>query len=151
MSVTSSAQCELKTAPCHTRRTSLASWLVYAVYCDAYLRLSKAILISAKTNIRRRFLPSYIPCMDTECQQLLEQYSNSGDPDIADHLVECPDNACQARWEEMTSSLDFTHSSRKGWNLIRKLSSGQQLPSSTRPSVKTKCAFNWLLKQNLRS
>ena len=40
---------------------------------EAYLRLSKAILISAKTNIPRGVWPSYIPCMDTECQQLLEQ------------------------------------------------------------------------------
>ena len=113
---------------------------------EAYLRLSKAILISAKTNIPRGFRPSYIPCMDNECQQLLEQYSTSGDPDIADHLVECLDNARRARWEEMTSSLDFTHSSRKGWNLIRKLSSGQQLPSSTRPSVKPNAVASHLVK-----
>ena len=113
---------------------------------EAYLRLSKAILISAKTNIPRGFRPCYIPCMDTECQQLLEQYSNSGDPDIAAHLVECLDNARRARWEEMTSSLDFTHSSRKGWNLIRKLSSGQQLPSSTRPSVKPNAVASHLVK-----
>ena len=46
----------------------------------------------------------------------------------------------------MTSSLDFTHSSRKGWNLIRKLSSGQQLPSSTRPSVKTNAVASHLVK-----
>ena len=85
--------------------------------------------------------------MDTESQQLLEQYSNSGDPDIADHLVECLDNARRARWEEMTSSLDFTHSSRKGRNLIRKLSSGQQLPSSTtRPSVKPNAVASHLVK-----
>ena len=85
---------------------------------EAYSRLSKAI------HIPRGFRSSYIPCMDNECQQLLEQYSNSGDPDIADHLVECLDNARRARWEQMTSSVDCTHSSRKGWNLIRKLSSG---------------------------
>ena len=84
--------------------------------------------------------------MDTECQQLLEQYSNSCDPDIADHLVECLDNARRARWEEMTRSLDFTHSSRKGWNLIRKLSSGQQLPSSNRPSVKPNAVASHLVK-----
>ena len=81
-----------------------------------------------------------------ECQQLLEHYSNSGDPDIADHLVEYLDNARRARWEEMTSSLDVTHSSRKGWNLIRKLSSGQQITSSTRPSVKPNAVASHLVK-----
>ena len=84
--------------------------------------------------------------MDTECQQLLEQYSNSGDLDIADHLVECLDNDRRVRWEEMISSPGFTHSSQKGWNLIRKLSSGQQLPSSTRPSVKANVLASHLVK-----
>ena len=46
----------------------------------------------------------------------------------------------------MTSSLDFTHSSRKGCNLIRKLSSGQQLPSSARPSVKPNAVASHLVK-----
>ena len=113
---------------------------------EAYLRLSKAILISAKTNIPRGVRPCCIPSMDTECQQLLEQYSNSGGPDIADHLVECLDNARRARWKEMTSSVDFTHSRRKGWNLIRKFSPGQQLPSSTRPSVKPNAVVSHLVK-----
>ena len=44
----------------------------------------------------------------------------------------------------MTSILEFTHSSRKGWNLIRKLSSGQQLPSST--SVKSNAVDSQLVK-----
>ena len=46
----------------------------------------------------------------------------------------------------MTSSLDFTHSSRKGWNLIRKLGSGQQLQSSTRPSIKPNAVTSHLVK-----
>ena len=46
----------------------------------------------------------------------------------------------------MTSSLDFTHSSRKDWNLIRKLSSGQQLPNSTRPSVTPYAVASHLVK-----
>ena len=46
----------------------------------------------------------------------------------------------------MTSSLDFILSSRKGWNLIRKLSSGQQLPSSNRPSVKPNAVASHLVK-----
>lgn len=113
---------------------------------EAYSRFSKAILKSAKANIPRGFRPSYIPCLDTECQQLLEEYTNSGDPDIADHLVECLDNARRARWEETTSNLDFTHSSRKSWNLIRKLGSSQQPPNSTRPSVKPNAVASHLVK-----
>ena len=131
--------------------TKFSQQLEQSIFCipkngisvtEAYLRLSKAILISANTNIPRGFRPSYIPCMENECQQLLKQYSNSGDPDIADHLGECLDNARRVRWEEMTNSLDFTHSSRKGWNL----SSGQQPPSSTRPSVKPNAVASHLVK-----
>ena len=50
------------------------------------------------------------------------------------------------RPSHVTSSLDFTHSRRKGWNLFRKLSSGQQLPSSTRPSVKPNAVASHLVK-----
>ena len=46
----------------------------------------------------------------------------------------------------MTCSLDFTHSSPKGWNLIRKLSAGQQLPSLTGPSVKPNAVASHLVK-----
>ena len=54
-------------------------------------------------------------------QDLLKQYEDSGDPDIADHLVESLDAARRHRWEELTSKMNFTHSSRKSWALIRRL------------------------------
>jgi len=63
--------------------------------------------------------------LDEECQGLLKQYEESGDPDIADHLC----------WEELTSKMNFTHSSRKSWALIRRLGAAQQPPKSTHPSV----------------
>ena len=57
-------------------------------------------------------------------------------------------NSRRTRWEEMTSrsKLYTRDSSRKGWNLIRKLSSGQQLPSATRPSVKPNAVASHLVK-----
>ena len=33
--------------------------------------------------IKRGFRPTYTPCLDGECQDLLKQYEDSGDPDIA--------------------------------------------------------------------
>ena len=41
----------------------------------------------------------YVPCMDEEAQALQDEYEKSGDPDIADHLIEFLDAARRARWE----------------------------------------------------
>jgi len=37
--------------------------------------------------IPRGFRPTYTLCLDEECQDLLKQYEESGDRDIADHLI----------------------------------------------------------------
>jgi len=77
----------------------------------------------------------YNPSLDEECQDLLKQYEESGDPDIADHFIESLDAARRHRWEELTSKINFTHSSRKSWALIRRLGAAQQPSKSTHPSV----------------
>ena len=69
---------------------------------------------TARHSIPRGFRPTYTPCLDEECQDLLKQYEDSGDPDIADHLIESLDAARQHRWEELTSKMNFTHSGRLG-------------------------------------
>ena len=89
----------------------------------------------AHHSIPRGFGPTYTPCLDEECQDLLKQYEESGDPDIADHLIDSLDAARQHRWEELTSKMNFTHSSWKSWALIHRLGAAQQPPKSTHPSV----------------
>ena len=79
--------------------------------------------------------PMYNPCLDEECQDLLKQYEESGDPDIADHFIESLDAARRHRWEELTSKINFTHSSRKSWALIRRLGAAEQPSKSTHPSI----------------
>ena len=86
-------------------------------------------------SIPRGFRPTYTPCLDEKCQDLLKQYEKSGDPDTAEHLIESLDAARQHRWEELTSKMNFTHSSRKSWALIRRLGAAQQPPKTTHPSV----------------
>jgi len=73
--------------------------------------------------------------LDEECRDSLKQYEESGDPDIADHLIESLDAAGRHRWEELTSKMNFTHSSRKSWALIRRLGTAQQPPKSIHPSI----------------
>src|SRR5688572_19478238 len=60
----------------------------------------------------------------------------SGDPEVADHLVEMLDANRRTRWEQETSSMGFTRSSRKSWSLIRRLGSAQR-PAVLRHSLVT--------------
>ena len=90
---------------------------------------------AARHSIPRGFRPTYTPCLDEECQDLLKQYEESGNPDISDHLIESLDVARQHRWEELMPKMNFTHSIRKRWALIRRLCAAQQPPKSTHLSV----------------
>jgi len=101
---------------------------------------------AARHSIPRGFRPTYAPCLDEECQDLLKQCEDSGDPDIADHLIDSLDAARQYRWEELTSKMNFTHSSRKSWALIRRLGAAQQLPKSTHPSVSANAVATHLIQ-----
>jgi len=73
--------------------------------------------------------------MDEEAQTLLDKYEKSGDPDIADHLIESLDAARCARWEESTTRMNFSHSTQKSWALLCQLGAAQRPPQSPRPPV----------------
>ena len=55
---------------------------------ESYQRFCGAMQRAARHSIPRGFRPTYTPFLDEECQDLLRQYEESGDPDIADHLIE---------------------------------------------------------------
>jgi len=60
---------------------------------EAYSRFNHALLKAAHTAAPRGCCAIYIPCMDEEAKALLEEYETSGDPDIADQLIESLDAA----------------------------------------------------------
>src|SRR5207249_4053724 len=93
---------------------------------EAYKRFTGALFKAARSSIPRGFRPTYIPCMDSESAALLKQFEESGDPEVADHLMDSLNAARRQRWEECTSELDFTRSSRKSWGLIRRLGAAQR-------------------------
>lgn len=103
---------------------------------EAFQRLLGAIHKAAHASIPRGFRRAYIPCLTEECSALLRQFEQSKDPDVADHLIESLDAARQLRWEETTSKMSFTRSSRKSWALIRKLGAAQQPPKPSHPPVR---------------
>ena len=51
-------------------------------------RFCGAMQKAACHSIPRGFCQTYTPCLDEEYQDLLKQYEESGEPDIADHLIE---------------------------------------------------------------
>jgi len=64
---------------------------------ESYQRFCGAMQKAARHSILRGFRPTYTPCLNEQCQDLLKQYEESGDPDIADHLIESLDAARQHR------------------------------------------------------
>ena len=120
---------------------------VNVVYVEeSYTRFTGAIMKAAKHSIPRGFRPTYIPCLDEECKDLLEQYEESSDPDVADHLIEFLDAARQHRWEESISHMDSTRSSRKSWALIRRLGAAQNPPKKNHPPVRANAVAAHLIQ-----
>ena len=102
---------------------------------EAYNRFCSAFFKAAHTAIPRGYRPLYFPCLDGESAALLQAYKTSGDPEIADHLIESLTTARRKKWEETVADLNFTHSSRKCWSLIRRLGAAQKPPIQSRASV----------------
>jgi hypothetical protein len=113
---------------------------------EAYQRFTCALSKAAHQAIPRGFRPTYIPCLDAECQQLLKEYEEAGDPDVADHLIESLDAARQHRWEEVTAKMDSARSSRKSWALIRRLGAAQQPPKKNHPPVRANAVAAHLIQ-----
>jgi len=54
---------------------------------ESYQRFCGAMQKAARHSIPRGFRPTNTQCLDEECQDLVKQYEESGNPDIADHLI----------------------------------------------------------------
>lgn len=54
-------------------------------------------------------------------EELYKEFEEQGDDEISDQLLELLSAARKMKWEKRTQEMDFTHSSRKGWRLIRHL------------------------------
>uniref|UniRef100_H3ABG0 Uncharacterized protein n=1 Tax=Latimeria chalumnae TaxID=7897 RepID=H3ABG0_LATCH len=113
---------------------------------ESYKRFCGALYKAAQSSVPRGFHPLYTPCLDGECAALLDEYEKSGDPDIADYLLESLDAARRNHWEDLTSRLNFTHSSRRSWGLIHHLGVAQCPPAQARPSVSVNAIVSHLLK-----
>lgn len=109
-----------------------ADWQEFAKYVDAEIRFVPCevknfhrfigvIKSAAKKSIPRGFRKKYIPGWTADMEVMFREYETGNDPEIADELLELLLAAKRMKWEEATSNMDFKRSSRKSWNLLRKL------------------------------
>ena len=92
---------------------------------DAYCQFISAIIKTAKQHIPRGHRKIYIPGWDNECDDLAEKHhaatTEQEKHDTATALMEHLDSARQERLVETVQAIDFTHSSRKAWSVVRRL------------------------------
>jgi len=98
------------------------------IFIESRGGLSKA----AHATIPRVVRHLYIPCIEKESAELLKQYEESGEPDVTDHLIELLNAAWRTRWDEATSQMNFTRSSRKSWALMHQLGAAQRPAKASR-------------------
>lgn len=100
---------------------------------DAYDSYCKMLLAAAKNNIPRGVRKAYVPCWDDECEHLLRSHTEaqtSEDRDkAADDLFCRLNEKRRQRWTETVESIDFTHSSRRGWQTLNKLTGRSTTPA----------------------
>lgn len=102
-----------------------------------YDRFTKLVIGIAKKYIPRGYRKNYIPGWSAECENLLTQYNETGDPEIADELLQSLDSARRDKWNKVVQEMDFTKTSRKPWSILRKLGAAndnKKLPPTINPN-----------------
>ncbi|XP_063634857.1 uncharacterized protein LOC134805492 [Cydia splendana] len=112
-----------------------ADWPAYAAELDVclrwippepknYERFRKLIKSIAKKHIPRGYRKNYIPCWNAETETLWNEFSETGDREVAHELIRSLDDARRMKWAQTVETMSFKHSSRKAWHTLNRLSSG---------------------------
>ena len=119
---------------------------------ENYQRLCKLIITKAKKYIPRGVRKSYIPFWTNESDALSKKYKESGDPDTGKKLMASLKEGICKRWSDEMAALDFTHSSRRAWSLLRRLGgathSKRQQPKITANDVAHQLLRNGSVKKD---
>ena len=90
---------------------------------DRFCGLVKTI---AKKHINRGYRKQYIPCWSPMCNNLFTDYMKTDNVDLGRELLDELNNCRKDRWTNDIQGMDFKHSSRKAWSLLRKLGCANQ-------------------------
>lgn len=74
---------------------------------------------TAKRYIPRGYRRKYIPYWNEECNKLYAEYQRNGQAKTGGKLSESQAKGRKDRWTETVECLDFKHSSREAWNMLR--------------------------------
>nr|CAI5847833.1 unnamed protein product [Callosobruchus analis] len=100
-----------------------------------YHRFVNLVQAVARKHIPRGFRDEYIPGWTDESQHLYDEFEKSGDPEIADSLLRTLDTTRMNKWASTVEHLDFTHSSRKAWSLLRRLGGTNRNKNLNKPTI----------------
>jgi len=91
----------------------------------AYKQFTQTLKTVAKQTIPRGFRKSYIPTWDEECSRPYKEYLNADSPDTIQSstsaLTDLLDKKRHDLWIDTVSNIDFTHTSRKAWKTVKRL------------------------------
>lgn len=94
--------------------------------CNNFNRFVGVIKAAAKRTIPRGFRKNYIPCWSKETNKLYENYKRYQRPETADELLHHLNVSRKEKWNDTMQNMNFTHSSRNSWTLLRKLGTATQ-------------------------
>ena len=103
---------------------------------DVYKAFCRILINSAKHSIPRGYNKNYIPCWDDECEQLYKEHIDSENTESAStaaSLLNVLGEKRRQRWNETVLSIDFTHSSRKVWQTLNRLTGRSTLKTGKCP------------------
>ena len=90
----------------------------------------ESVRVASRRHIPRGCRTAYVPGLTDESKSLYEAYKckyssspfDDGTIESGNTLIEKMTEEKRKRWEEVITSTNMTHNSRKAWNTIRKLS-----------------------------
>ena len=120
---------------------------------ENYNRFIGLIRVVSRRRIPRGCRTNYIPGLTEESQSLYEaykkQYSSNpfaeGTLETGNKLIDTMKEEKKKRWEEVITSIDLTHNSRKAWQTIKKLSYDPTSPNPPYPVNSNQVAHHLLV------
>ncbi|UYV81411.1 hypothetical protein LAZ67_20001112 [Cordylochernes scorpioides] len=113
-----------------------ANWENFRAYIDQninriqplpsnYFRFVGLLMKAGRKFIPRGHRKEYIPGWDKDTEELYRRYKDSDNEETAEMLINQLNSSRKEKWMQTVSDLDLTHSSRKGWDLLRKLGNAE--------------------------